>query len=104
MAGSFFPAERRRILDIAATYHWPVVGQTSEFAEGGALISYGADRKALFRRSAYYVERILKGARPTDLPIEQPTTFELVVNRMAAGRLGLEIPKELLLRADRVIE
>ena len=70
----------------------------------GGLISYGADFADLFRRSATYVDRILKGAKPGDLPVQQPTKFELVVNRKAAKAIGLTLPESLVLRADRLIE
>ena len=73
-------------------------------AADGGLISYGVDYIELFRRAAPYVDRVLRGAKPADLPVEQPSRFELVINRKAATALGLKIPRSLLLRADRVIE
>ena len=104
LAGALFTTERARIIKIALKYRWPVIAGYEEFAEDGALLSYGADTPTLYRRAAYYVDRILKGAKPSDLPIEQPTKFELVVNMKTAKAIGLTIPQELVLRADRVIE
>jgi putative ABC transport system substrate-binding protein len=99
-----FRVERQRIVKLALAQRWPVVAGASEFAEAGALLSYNADAMANYRRAAYYVDRILKGAKPGDLPIEQSTRFELVVNMKTAKGLGLTIPQSLLLRVDRMIE
>ena len=104
MPSTRFVGDRRRILAIALAHRLPVVAQTHEYVEAGALLSYGVDPSALYRRAAYYVDRILKGAKPGDLPIEQPTQFETVVNLKTAKALGLNISQSLLLRADRVIE
>jgi putative ABC transport system substrate-binding protein len=85
-------------------YRWPVIGGQHDWAESGALLAYGTDRVALYRRAAYYVDHILKGAKPGDLPIEQPTKFELIVNLKTAKALGVTLPQPFLMRADRVIE
>jgi ABC-type uncharacterized transport system substrate-binding protein len=110
-AGALFVIEeatllphRARILALAAQGRLPVASQYREFAEAGGLLSYGADLPDLFRRAAIYVDRILRGARPADLPVEQPTKFELVINLKTARALALTIPPSLLVRADRVIE
>jgi putative ABC transport system substrate-binding protein len=95
--------ERRRIVKLALAQRWPVVAG-ARWAEAGALLSYSADPLANYRRAAYYVDRILKGTKPGDLPIEQPTKFELVINMKTAKALKLKISRELAVRADRVIE
>ena len=94
----------RRIIDFAATNRLPVIYQTKEFVAAGGLISYGTDEPSMFRRGASYVHRILQGAKPADLPIEQPTRFELVINLKTAKALGLTIPETLLATADEVIQ
>ena len=95
---------RARILDLAAQNRLLLVSGWGPWAAGGGLLSYGPDLDAVIRRAAVYVDRILKGAKPGDLPIEQPTKFELVINLKTAKALGLTIPPSLLARADRVIE
>lgn len=87
-----------------ARHRIPAVGGWRQFAEVGGMMSYGTSFPALFRRAAAYVVRVLRGARPESIPIEQPTTFELIVNLKTAGDIGLRIPPAILLRADRVIE
>jgi putative ABC transport system substrate-binding protein len=104
MPSSTFPSAYQTIVDAALKHRWPTVTDRDEFAEAGALLSYGVDREQLYRRAAYYVDRILKGARPADLPIEQPTKFELVVNLKTAKALGITIPQTVMVRADRVIQ
>jgi putative tryptophan/tyrosine transport system substrate-binding protein len=99
-----FFTERHRIAGLALKHGLPMMVGAREYAEAGALASYGADYVDLFRRVAAYVDRILKGAKPADLPIEQPTTFQLVINLKTARALGLTIPQSLLLRADQVIQ
>jgi putative tryptophan/tyrosine transport system substrate-binding protein len=100
-----FYLNRLRIVEFAASHRLPTIYHQSEFVVvSGGLMSYGPDFRDLFRRSATYVDKILKGARPGDLPVQQPTRFELVINRKTAKALGLTIPQPLLLRADRIIE
>ena len=95
---------RARILEFAAGRRLPLVSHGRFWADAGALMTYGPDTADLFRRGASYVARILKGAKPTDLPVEQPTKFELVINLKTAKALGLTIPPSLLQRADQLIE
>ena len=96
--------EMPRIVEFTLRHRIPTVGDASRQAHAGLLISYSPDLVSLFRRAAYYVDRILRGTKPADLPIEQPTKFELVINLKAAKGLGLTIPPSLLARADQVIE
>jgi putative ABC transport system substrate-binding protein len=99
-----FLSERRRIAELASRAQLPVVYGLREHVEDGGLISYGIDLRENWRRTAAYVDKILKGAKPADLPIERPTKFELVVNLKAAKAIGLTIPESFLVRADEVIE
>jgi putative ABC transport system substrate-binding protein len=99
-----FVFESKRIVDLAARYRIPTIYELRVFPEFGGLMSYAGDIYHQFRRAAIYVDKILKGAKPTELPVEQPTKFELVINNKAARALGLTIPPSLLLRADQVIE
>jgi putative ABC transport system substrate-binding protein len=94
---------RPRVAALAAKHKLPVVYPFRDLAEAGGLMSYGPDLNVMFRRAAEYVDRILKGAKPADLPIEQPTKFELVINLKTAKALGIIIPESILLRADEVI-
>jgi putative ABC transport system substrate-binding protein len=95
---------RQRLAEIAAKARLPTMSYRREFVEAGALMSYGPNYPDMDRRAAIYVDKILKGAKPGDLPIEQPTKFDLAINLKAAKALGLTIPPSLLLRADSVIE
>jgi len=97
-------AYRPRITALAASSRLPAVYAAREFPDEGGLMSYGASIVLLFRRAATFVDKILKGAKPADLPIEQPTRFELVINVKVAKTLGLTIPPSLLARADELIE
>ena len=103
MGGLMLRNERRRIMKLALGRRWPVVAGLG-WAEAGALLTYNADTLANYRRAAYYVDKILNGTKPGDLPIEQPTKFELVINLKTAKALGLTIPQSVLLRADQVIQ
>jgi putative ABC transport system substrate-binding protein len=104
LSSAFFYARRTQLVALAAMHRLPTIYHHKEFVVGaGGLMSYGPDFHDLFRRAAGYVDKILKGAKPGDLPIEQPTKFELVVNLRAAKALGLTIPQPLLLRADELI-
>ena len=96
--------ERRQIIDLATKHRLPSMTNAREFAELGGLIAYGASLTDLQRRSATYVDKVLKGAKPADLPVQQPTKFELVINLKTAKTLGLDIPPTLLATADEVIE
>jgi putative ABC transport system substrate-binding protein len=97
-------SQRLRIVEFAAEERLPAIYEVSQFVEAGGLMSYGPDVDELVRRSATYVDKILKGAKPGDLPIEQPTKFELVINLKTAKALGISIPQSVLLQADRVIQ
>jgi putative ABC transport system substrate-binding protein len=97
-------ANRRVITELATKHRLPSIHGSKEFAEDGGLISYGVSYPHLYRRAATFVDKIFKGARPGDLPVEQPTTFELVINLRTATMLGLSIAPSMLLRADQVIQ
>jgi len=94
----------KRIVDFTIKNRLPSLWEGSEFVEAGGLVSYSSDDPANYRRLAYYVDRILKGTKPADLPVEQPTKFELVINLRTAKQIGLTIPQSVLFRADKVIK
>ena len=95
---------RREIIDTAAKLRLPAVYGGSDYVDLGGLVSYGANLTGMFRQSATYIDKIFKGAKPADLPIEQPTTFDFVVNLKTAKALGIKVPQSILIQATRVIE
>ena len=104
VAGSaMLSSDRSRVVDLAVKNRLPVIYYTLEMVEAGGLVAYGVNRRDLTRRAATYVDKILKGAKPSDLPVEQPTKFDLVINLKAAKQIGLTIPPSVLARADKVI-
>jgi len=104
LTDSMFVGQRRRLADLAARNRLPALYSQREFVDDGGLISYGPSLSDMFRRAAAQVDKILRGAKPADLPVEQPTNFELVINLKTAKALGITIPQPLLLRADEVIQ
>lgn len=102
--GTFTAFHRRALLELAAKIRIPTICARPEWAEAGGLLSYGHDPRDQFRRAAIYVDKILKGTKPAELPVEQPTKFDLVINLITAKQLGLAIPPNVLARADRVIK
>jgi putative ABC transport system substrate-binding protein len=102
--GRGFFAERKRIVELASNYRLPAIYFSKEYVDEGGLMSYGADYTDLYRRTAVYVDKILKGAKPADLPVQQATKFELVINLKAAKEIGLTIPPRVLERANQVIK
>jgi putative ABC transport system substrate-binding protein len=99
-----FTSEYRHVVELAARTRLPAIHPFRSAAEAGGLMSYGTDLLAVYRNAASYVDKILTGAKPRDLPVQQPTKFELVINLKAARAIGLTIPPSLLARADQVIE
>jgi len=97
-------AERKRIVELAGKYRLPAIYFQKEFVDDGGLMSYGADYDDLFRKAAHYVDKILKGTKPADLPVQQATKFEFIINLKAAKQIGHTIPYELLARANQVIK
>ena len=104
LSDALFNSARLQIIALASKHHLPAMYEAREFVEDGGLISYGPDIAEMTRRSATLVDKVLKGVKPADLPIEQPTTFTLAINLKTAKALGLIIPPGLLARADEVIE
>ena len=104
LGGGLTYASRQQIADLAVQHRLPGIHLLREYAEAGLLLTYGPNVEALWRRAAIYVDKILKGAKPADLPVEQPTKFELVINLKTAKALGITIPQSILYRADEVIE
>src|SRR5262245_55263228 len=102
--GRRFAAERKRIVELANEYRLPTIYFSKEYVDDGGLMSYGADYADLYRRSAVYVDKILKGAKPADLPVQQAAKFEFVINLKAAKQIGLTIPPDVLARATKVIK
>jgi putative ABC transport system substrate-binding protein len=102
--GSRFVVERKRIVELADKYRLPAIYPQKEFVEAGGLMSYGLDYDDFYRRAATYVDKILKGAKPADLPVQQATKFEFIINLKAAKQIGLTIPPNVLARADKVIK
>lgn len=104
VADTIFLTDRKRLVDLSAASRLPVAYGYKEHVEVGGLLSYGPSLSDLWRRAAGFVDKILRGAKPADLPVEQPTKFELVINMKTAKALGLTVPPSLLVRADEVIE
>src|SRR5262249_20772608 len=104
LAGPTFFAQRARIVELVTRHQLPAAFAEKEYAEAGGLLSYGPNVEDNFRRAATYADKIFKGARPADLPIEQPTTFDFVVNLKTAQALGLTVPQSVLLQATEAIQ
>lgn len=104
VADVLFMGQRKLVADLALKHKLPLLAQQRENAEAGALLTYGRSIRELFRRSATYIDKIFKGAKPADLPVEQPSVFELIVNQNTAKTLGIPIPRTVLMRADRTID
>jgi putative ABC transport system substrate-binding protein len=101
--GAFLTAHQKQIIELAAKHRLPTMYPNARYVQAGGLITYAGDRSKQYRRAAEYVDKILKGAKPADLPVERPKKFELVINLKAAKQIGLTIPPNVLARADRVI-
>jgi putative ABC transport system substrate-binding protein len=103
-SNAMFFTHRKELTDLALSHRLPSVVESREYVEAGGLVGYGTDFPTLFRRAAEYVDKILKGAKPGDLPVEPPTRFELVINLKTAKALGIAIPPSIRVRASSVIE
>jgi putative ABC transport system substrate-binding protein len=97
-------SERKRIVELATKHRLPAIYFQKEFVDEGGLMSYGVDHDDLFRKAAHYVDRILKGTKPADLPVQQATKFEFIISLKAAKQIGITLPYELLARANKVIQ
>ncbi len=104
LGGAVFTSQRTQIVDLAVKSRLPAIHQANEYSDVGGLITYGVNITDLFRRAATYVDKILKGAKPADLPVEQPKKFDLIINLKAAKQIGLTIPPSVLYKADKVIK
>ncbi|MDH3446398.1 MAG: ABC transporter substrate-binding protein, partial [Deltaproteobacteria bacterium] len=104
LGGHFLTSHRTQLAQIAVKSRLAVMNPSPVFVQAGGLVAYGVSRTELFRRAAVYVDKILKGAKPADLPVEQPTKFEFVINLKTAEQIGLTIPPNVLARADKVIQ
>jgi len=100
----FIAIHQKRIADLAARYRLPAMYDREDFVVSGGLMSYGADESERYRRVAVFVDKILKGTKPADIPVEQPTKFEFIINLKAAKQIGLTIPPNVLARADKVFK
>ena len=103
LSGPVLSSHRARVLDLVVESRLPAIHNFPEWVEAGGLMTYGVNLNDLYRRAAIYVDKILKGAKPGDLPVEQPTKFELIINLKTAKQIGLTIPPNVLVRADKVI-
>ena len=104
LVSAVFNSHRTQVVELAVKSQLPAIYSPTEYAEAGGLMTYGVSYPDLYRRTATYVDKILKGSKPADIPVEQPTKFEFVINLKAAKQIGLTIPANLLLRADKVIK
>jgi putative ABC transport system substrate-binding protein len=104
LADPVYTSQRKRIVDLAVRARLPLAAYFRSFAEAGALVSYGPDTTEIFRRLAVYTDKILKGTKPADFPVEEPTKYELIINLKTAKALGLTIPQSVVLRADEIIQ